>query len=826
MAMITRDSAFHKTMLYNENFLNTAVMPKSVYNWAKMFNVNVTAATPAYAEIELKISLDNIGNYSRTYDSISGAKYGTEVTGNPLRQFLILDRSNSMIAGDFVFTMERSVLIYELSSGVYVTKYCQTEINDTTTYQNLDGFFLNNQVRSDETGTQFLVFSVRAYQYQVTRQTRQISSSSFLDSKIHKFNFPDQFAGAKLSYKKGTTAEESVDLLFTTINQEDTGNKFAYYNLVSTNTLQITFSSSQGGFVPAVNSVIYLDVFTTKGAAGNISFTGDVIFRLSEESLKNLPIMANFRDGLSVGGVNAPTLSQIKNTVINEISTRDVIVTESDINSYFLILTALLETVNDGKIEFIKKRDDILRRVFTSSILMRDGLDVDDNIPTQSGYTSKVIPTNTITADFTIDENVSKPFGSIIKRKSDDALGYENVLSNELGGETDYYIIPFYTRVTLDPFRKVKYIYNLTDDSSRLNYRDLTLVVGDNYMIPSTVTLTRGLSGMVTQDFYTLSFNFTTNIDSNSFASDDQFVVSFFRRGNDTTAIKTSTFRPIDGNVSFVSTLNEDGTFALSVRINLETEAGVDEFNFSQDDYGTFIRLKNGEDLINLPEDVRVVLAVKSPILNQISFVSGDFLSLFRNLDELMFSDIQVNTATSGSPAVTAITSITIKDIPVVHQSFFDSEASQTKFIKQLFVYIDLLRENLGRLESNTFFDLKFFNTYGDARYYNTSRTDLNLELDVYVVEKTDQLESSIRDFIRLLVDNSNANSELKVSEIIKATLNEFGDTTIDHIDFKGLNGTLQQYVTKIPTVQDNLYAPEYLNISKENLVSIRVIQI
>jgi hypothetical protein len=32
MAMIARDSSFHKTMLYNESFLNTAVMPKSVYN--------------------------------------------------------------------------------------------------------------------------------------------------------------------------------------------------------------------------------------------------------------------------------------------------------------------------------------------------------------------------------------------------------------------------------------------------------------------------------------------------------------------------------------------------------------------------------------------------------------------------------------------------------------------------------------------------------------------------------------------------------------------------------------------------------------------------
>jgi len=41
MAMMMRDSTFHKSMIYNESFLNSAVIPKSVYNWAKMFNVEV-----------------------------------------------------------------------------------------------------------------------------------------------------------------------------------------------------------------------------------------------------------------------------------------------------------------------------------------------------------------------------------------------------------------------------------------------------------------------------------------------------------------------------------------------------------------------------------------------------------------------------------------------------------------------------------------------------------------------------------------------------------------------------------------------------------------
>ena len=82
-----------------------------------------------------------------------------------------------------------------------------------------------------------------------------------------------------------------------------------------------------------------------------------------------------------------------------------------------------------------------------------------------------------------------------------------------------------------------------------------------------------------------------------------------------------------------------------------------------------------------------------------------------------MYSDIVVHKV--GTDPV-YISHITIKDIPVVHASFFTDETAQTKFIRQLFIYIEMLKENLGKLETNTFFDLKFYNTHGDSQYYNT----------------------------------------------------------------------------------------------------------
>ncbi len=914
MAMIARDSSFHKSMLYNEGFLNTAVMPKSVYNWAKMFGVNVPAATPAYADIQVTIPVDSL--VFQTASSITDAsRYGTEVTTSLAdKQMMILDRGNQFVAGEFRFTLERSVLIYKdsESSEVITVKYCQTE-EATTSLQEISNFFIKTYITNDN----YISFVVRAYQYDIVRDERQIASGSFLDTKLHEFDFAGQFVGARLTYSKNGI-ESPIELRFSNISSpSDSDTDFAYYSLVDEDKLRVVFSSAAGDFVPASNSALIMDIYTTRGSAGNITYTGDVIYRFSEESLKNIPVLANFFNDTSIGGVDAPSLSRLKSTIINEISTRDVIVTETDLNNYFAILTSLLETINDGKVTFVKKRDDILRRVFSAYILMRDGLDI-NGAPAPSNYTSKVIPTNTLTADFAVSSSISRPFGTVIRRKIGASGEYEYVPSDALDGNDDYYVVPFFMRVNLDPFRKVKYIYNLTDDSTSLSYKDITGASADYYIIPSAISVKRTLEGSNTSPYYVLTASFVTDFDmADSVTSgNSEFRLSFYSESNRLTAIGGTNLSFTEGtNMVITSVPSEDdpSRYATTLQFYVDVNNDGTEFDFSAEEsnnnYGTFVRVFHGEGEVSLPEDVFVQIDFVD-VLDEInlSFISDKSLLMFRNLDELMFSDITLNkidprwnalsskltvadsepsspevgdmwvdsndsyklyicieagdfestadatlttyqttvptgAGTSGdyyllregaSPFTwtlyqydsnTYVSSVRIKDIPVVHQSFFTSEANQTKFIRQLFVYIDALRDNLGKLETNTFFDLKFYNTFGDSEYYNTPRTDLNLELDVYVFERTDELATAIRDYVRLLVDSSNSRSSLRVSTLIRDLTTNFS-RYIDHVDFKGLNGTFTQFVSEISTVSKNLYAPEYLNISDENLVNINVIQL
>lgn len=813
MAMIARDSSLHKTMLYNESFLNTAVIPKSIYNWAKMFNINVTAATPAYADLAITISTEDIDNFSKPYSNLSSSiKYGEEVTGSNNRLMVILDRENPFLAGDFTFMLEKSILIYKdnssSSTASYIIKYCETE-PITTLFFTPQSFFIKSSITRSN-GFTYLTFKVRVHQYNINKIVRQINSSSFLDTKIHKFTFQDQFVGARLNYRKGTT-EEPIELRFSNaISNLENDIKFGYYNLIDTNKLQVTFSSRNGDFLPSTNSSLLLDIYTTKGSLGNINFSGDVIFRLKEESLRSLPVIVSFVNQQAIGGVDSPSLSRIRNTIINEISTRDVIVTETDLNDYFSILTTLLETVNDGRIVFIKKRDDILRRIFSAYILMRDGMDINENAAS-SGYISYVVPTNTISADFQISGNISKPFGTIIKRKSETLEEYEYVPANALDGSDDYYIIPFYTRVTLVPFKKVKYIYNLTDDSTSLSYRSINTSSTSKYVIPSNVSVRRGLEGTNTSNFYNFEFDFITNFNLAAEVSptNDEFKLSFFRQGNESTAISTLPFYKGD-NLTIESIVDtEDETlFNTKMTFSIPVDAENGEFDFSSEnstnDYGTFVNLlHNDTTVLKLPENVKVGLSFSGILVENLSidFIGDSFLSLFRNLDEIMYSDIDINTKTVGEN--TYVTSVKIKDIPVIHASFFKNEVNQGKFINQLFTYIDILRENLGKLETNTFFDLKFYNTFGESQYFNTLRTNIDLELDIYVSETSSSIEQAMKDYTRLLIDKEALSGTLKISNIIKELTNNF--PAIDHIDFKGLNGTFNQYIKEKTTVSKNL---------------------
>lgn len=847
MSLIMRDSAIHKTMLYNESFLNTAVIPKSIYNWAKMFNIDVTTATPASADIMITINTNDLDTMlsKRTANSPSMVKYGTDVTTlGENKNVFVIDRTNQIIANGFYFALEKSIIIYknESTSNSYIVKTCSTEGQATTSFGDEGSKILKTVITSNGSN-KYLSFIVTAYQYKINKIEKQITSSSFVDTRVHRFNYDEQLAGLRLQYKKNNKTEY-IDLKFN--NAGNIENKYGIYNIIDDGEIELRFNS--GNFLPSVGGTLILELYTTKGSAGNANFTGDAVLQLSDEDYRSLAIVATFSNNSSSGGVDAPSLSKIKQNIISEISTRDVIVTESDLNKYFATLQILFESVNDGKIEFVKKRADIIKRIFNAYVLLRDGIAADGESIAETNYRSKVIPTNTVDVTMPITTNMSKPFGSLVTEQLNGTSVSYNYVPSELISNKDYYLIPFYMRVTMDPIKKVKYIYNMTDASTSLEYESVESTSG-RIISPSSVSVVRSTEGINISNRYTFTFNITSDFNMSEVYGDNPVDLRLYKSKNIYTTVHIPlNDAPNDEECGFqIISENADESNVYNNYFVISVPVDKNEFIFENyDDYGTFINIRSNEVTAKLSEDIYVGLALNASIDGgnlSISFKSGDKLSLFRNLDTIMSSDIVVNkkqyvetvqkevTTGEGESATTEtvteevtkdyITSITIREVPVVHTSFFKNEINQTKFIRQLFTYIDMLRNNMNKLETNTTFNLKFMNTHGYSQNYSTINTNINIDMTIYLKNNGTGIEQEIRDYVRVLIDKANEDKALRISQIIALTSIAYSQY-IDHIDFEGLNGTFDQYIDLLDS--SSSIVPEYFNLDTEKLDNIKFV--
>ena len=107
----------------------------------------------------------------------------------------------------------------------------------------------------------------------------------------------------------------------------------------------------------------------------------------------------------------------------------------------------------------------------------------------------------------------------------------------------------------------------------------------------------------------------------------------------------------MNDNITISSIEDEDnaGVFETVIELKVFVDDTNDEFIFDvnqETDYGTNIVVLDPEDAtVALPSEVSVVLRFNN-ITNDsidIEFISGGYLTLFKNLDELMYSDITVN---------------------------------------------------------------------------------------------------------------------------------------------------------------------------------------
>lgn len=838
MALLLKDSSYQKMMLYNESTLNTAILPRTIYNWAKTFNVNVPTATPAQADIILTFPVEEFNAKFRAGSSYIGDNYGGEVEVLKNEQsVLIIDRDVEFRAGNVTFTLEKSILIRKQANR-YNIKYITTEETPKTSFITFQTNSIPYQIITDEdTRTDYITIQVKAVQYETERVRKRIVSPSYLDTKIHRFRHNNQLAGLRLEYIRNGAMEE-IPLFGSTINLNlDENPKYGLYNIMGSNEVEVVFDS--GNFMPQANSELESIIYTTLGSGGNITYTDELLTVFNNERLRDLPVFTMFKDNKAIMGLDTPDIGSLKDNIVTQLSTRDVIVTESDLNIYFNTLKKLLGTVNNGEVTFVKKRDDLIKRYFTSYIVLRDGNSIygDPSETLSSSYITPVVPTYTIDRVTMNNESfrTSSNFGQAIVRSIGEYDKY-TFIPNVEANDTDYYVIPFYMHVMLDPIKRVKYIYNLTDNSTDFSFVSFTTgasVKEENksFLSPRTMNIYRGFtSATAADDSYKLEFlfdgdeSFTRSENKHNIRS-STYKLIFYREGSDIPIDEieldgTSEILNIVSETSNIEGLKYDTRMKFNIPVDTDNEFDFDTSD--NGDFGTNIRLlssnKDGAKTVSLPENVNITLVINTERYN-VNYRTNKAVTLFQHMDDVMSSDIILNRDPENP---SKILSLDLTEIPVIHSSYFDSQEKRGSFIKQLFVYTNMLKSQINNLETNTFFDMKFYRTHGESHILNTNKIDMKLELDIHVnFYNNINLAMEIQDFVRILIDKTNRLNNFNVSYLTTEITNNYSDS-IDRIDFKGLNGTFSQHIKKATGTRTS--TPEYFNIPRENMKYIRVL--
>ena len=791
MSTSVANDMFHKNFLMDEVFLNTASLERSIYNKAKSSNFEIPLAKPSKMKIGLALNVNDILKYGKVYiDPVTNEK-----TDNI--KFKI-SNDEVFFSGKYPFMLEHNVIITanRLKNGSYAYSavYEFIESLGGSTFDSTLTPYISSWVNNE---TLSLLLDV--YQMEKTTVKFENYSSDISESLIRKINFDNQIAKFTVKYNYLNVDTYLKSYFNDTFTPDE--KYFHYYN-VNDQELTIYFSPLPNNFKPSINSLLTIDIYTTKGTEGNFNYDGDILFSFKEPSYDEVSVVAIKHTNPS-NGKDLLTLKEIKQELIYKFLTRDNLITTFDLDYYFNTIVKK-EIVNESEITFIKKRDDILMRLFGVYLLMRD-------------KTGLIVPTNTIDIHSdNQDDGYCIPSGSII---SYDENTSRYIIDNSGIDKNLSYVLPFSIYMQYQPYTRLVLVKDTIQDIYNFTYSKINSDINAEFII-SQMTASRNTFDLSIKN--TLNFNFTlnTNLDPDEIKNGNLKIMGILKNSKDQLLgyIKFN----LDDEKKLMYSCKLKLNDILDMNDNIEVEDSI--YNILDDSliHKMYIPELATLDILFLYKDNENIHYLPYDISNNPYFLNYSTAVVLSTLEEKPVSLYRSLSSIIKSVLVPKEDGILLRSIPVVGKKYFHNQSVYEDFMIVFDVYYKLLEDAFKALENNTKVDLKFYNTFGKSKYFTSETTNLVLELNVYLLGNyTKNLDFKIKNFIVDLVEkvNSTESKIFALSNLMYYLEKEFDE--IEYIEFVNLNGTTKQ---KIEYTLENIeelskdellfYVPEYININ------------
>ena len=864
------DSLHMQTIMSKEIFPNKAVLPDSIYAYSALADYTDFYAEGAVAPMVLVLKKDDVikeatDNVSTGYKELKISRYSTIYINSEI---------------PFIFDYDIKIICRPTKAGDYIisAQYIMDEINPISDVKTP---FLKSVVLT-EGSEQFIYINVNTRQLEHTVYSNIVYSNDITEILSFEVEYEGKLAGFNVYYYPNSISNERrlLKKYFTNSSLPDSTVDFCMYNFTSSNKIAISFSAHPSYFRPEFNSKLDVEVFTTLGEEGNFRYEG-VDNSLNLRSIDENQDLGHIESyalimGDSKYGKNEPSLFELKQRVIREFSTRKNIITESDLQRYFE------DKSENCDIFFCKKRDDLIKRLYTAFILLRN--DEDQVVPTNTidamvfeeqfdNYSRKApvltLKTGTIFEGCMGRSTFTKPdikydWTKLVQLDSNLTVDYP---ASENDPRVNYlYGTPFLIKVNTNPLF-LSYYLNSVYDQNSLSYIYMDESSYEEFIM-SSIDIERNA---IKQDYYTISAKISTTVDMGAMfkthMDNGQVIISGYKDDHikpiklygllkdKDKFIGYIPFEPhilkSSSEVIFRAKLDTDDYINTEDKINIKESiyacSGYMEnlrANFALSNDTVQMQLLvyyNGYDNNNKGNYAKLIPGVDDYTLCNV-YETNDPIQLFKNLNSIMSSNIDYRLYDVAYEHIEDNSKIgkmyyKLSKIPVIRYLYMYDDENMRDIVKKLDYFKDVMTNALPAMENNFNLDTKFYNSYGESNFFTIGRNKQNLDMTSISIklnikldtEVTNDLIKELKTYISNFVETTNISETgyLYISNLIRALENEFSE--IKYIEFSGFN----DYDSSKQIIENNFtdlsslskeqivnFVPEYLNINRHIVLS------
>ena len=318
----------------NETIPTRAKFSKNVIAHALNLGITDINAKPAVMTLMIYLPLHHLENNFVELDSTTGkAKF-------------ILSSKVPFFVDSFEYHLDYDVIITRVKNlnnvYVYTAMYDLFETGTTNVKQqnplsNIFNPYITTLVQANIDGTDYIAFSARLHQVTYVDIEKTILTSSNIENKTITFDFDDQLASFDVDVIENGVTTHLTPIYNGLLDYTIEDGSWCYYEYISANTIRIIFS--RDSYVPGLSAVVRVNVWLSEGSSGN--FTYNQIFRtgLKSEEYNNYngmyALIYPLLNGLSSGGKDKKSISDLKKIIPREASSRGAIINTTDLQNFF-----------------------------------------------------------------------------------------------------------------------------------------------------------------------------------------------------------------------------------------------------------------------------------------------------------------------------------------------------------------------------------------------------------------------------------------------------------------------------------------------------------